>query len=78
MNFKDAAQGLSEAVHQFVVATVRELDGKQTEAQAIETARGALHRVADAAADQELEGLRFYAEFVEFFRGEGSEGPGGR
>lgn len=77
MNFKDAAQGLSEALHRFVLATVDELGGKQSQAQAIETARAALHKVVDAAADQELEHSQIVAEFMEFFGGCGTEGPGG-
>jgi len=65
VNFQDAAQRLAEAVHQFINATVDELAGKQPAVQAIETARGALHKVADTAADAELEQAAIFYRFVQ-------------
>jgi tellurite resistance protein len=70
VNFKDAAQQFARSADRFITAFTQELAGKQTETQAIETARAAMHKVTDVAADDRIAQAALVDELLQLFQGE--------
>jgi hypothetical protein len=64
VNIQDAAKNLAESVDEFILSTVDELAGKQSAAEAVATARAALHRVVDVAVDSQMENVKVFEALV--------------